>query len=309
LARAILIRSAVRLAVLGAGVAVLVWVAVTVALRPLERLGETIAERSPDDLRPVTADTPEEVQPLVEAINLFMGRLKTAVDGLRNFTGNASHQLRTPLAVVRTQLALIDRSTGPEEAAAASDKAKTALERAERVLSHLLVLARVDASAGEAQLSSVDLVAVAKEVTSEMVPSALTQDIDLGFEGPETAEVAADPILLAELLRNLVSNAIAYAGRGAVVTVRVRTTAEALVLEVEDNGPGLTPDQIAATVQSGRGVSRPLPQLAKGQANGMGLGLAVAVEIANLFKTSLRLEEARSGSGLLASISFATGAG
>jgi two-component system sensor histidine kinase TctE len=271
LARAILIRSAVRLAVLGAGVAVLVWVAVTVALRPLERLGETIAERSPDDLRPVTADTPEEVQPLVEAINLFMGRLKTALDGLRNFTGNASHQLRTPLAVVRTQLALIDRSTGPEEAAAASDKAKTALERAERVLSHLLVLARVDASAGEAQLSSVDLVAVAKEVTSEMVPSALTQDIDLGFEGPETAQ--------------------------------------ALVLEVEDNGPGLTPDQIAATVQSGRGVSRPLPQLAKGQANGMGLGLAVAVEIANLFKTSLRLEEARSGSGLLASISFATGAG
>jgi two-component system sensor histidine kinase TctE len=308
LARAILIRSAVRLAVLVAGVAILVWVAVTVALRPLERLGETIAERSPDDLRPVTADTPEEVQPLIEAINLFMGRLKTALDALRNFTGNASHQLRTPLAVVRTQLALIDRSTGPEEAAAASDKAKTALERAERVLSHLLVLARVDASAGEAQLSSVDLVAVAKEVTSEMVPSALTQDIDLGFEGPEAAEVAADPILLAELLRNLVSNAIAYAGRGAVVTVRVTTAAQAVVLEVEDDGPGLSPDQIAAAAQSGRGVPRPLPQLAKGQAGGMGLGLAVAVEIANLFQTGLRLEKARSGSGLLASISFETGA-
>jgi two-component system, OmpR family, sensor histidine kinase TctE len=228
---------------------------------------------------------------------------------LRNFTGNASHQLRTPLAVVRTQLALIDRSTGPEEAAAASDKAKSALERAERVLSHLLVLARVDASAGEAQLSSVDLVAVAKEVTSEMVPSALMQDIDLGFEGLEAAEVPADPILLAELLRNLVSNAIAYAGRGAVVTVRVVTKGQDVVLEVEDNGPGLTPDQIAAAVQSGRGVSRPLPQLAKGQANGMGLGLAVAVEIANLFKTNLELAKARSGSGLLASITFETKAG
>jgi two-component system, OmpR family, sensor histidine kinase TctE len=309
LAQAILIRSALRLALLVAGVAVLVWVAVTVALRPLERLGEAIADRSPDDLRPVTTDTPEEVQPLVEAINLFMGRLQTALDALRNFTGNASHQLRTPLAVVRTQLALIDRSTGPEEAATASDKARTALERAERVLSHLLVLARVDASAGEAQLSSVDLVAVAKEVTSEMVPSALTQDIDLGFEGPEAAEVAADPILLAELLRNLVSNAIAYAGRGAVVTVRVVTKGQDAVLEVEDNGPGLTPDQIAAAVQSGRGVPRPLPQLAKGQANGMGLGLAVAVEIANLFKSNLRLEKARAGSGLLASIAFETEAG
>lgn len=304
LARAILVRSALRLALLVLGVAVLVWVAVTVALRPLEELGEAISERSPDDLRPVTADTPEEVEPLVEAINLFMGRLKTALDALRNFTGNASHQLRTPLAVVRTQLALIDRSTGPEAAATASDKAKTALERAERVLSHLLVLARVDASAGEALLTPVDLVAVAKEVTSEMVPAALTQDIDLGFEGPETAEVAADPILLAELLRNLVSNAVTYAGHGAVVTVRVEAKDRAVVLEVEDNGPGLSADQIAAVVQSGRGSSRPLPNLPKGQANGMGLGLAVAVEIANLFKTGLRLEKARSGAGLLASIMF-----
>lgn len=307
LAQAILIRSAVRLAVLVAGVAILVWVAVTVALRPLERLGETIAERSSDDLRPVTADTPEEVEPLVEAINLFMGRLKTALDALRNFTGNASHQLRTPLAVVRTQLALIDRSTSAEAASAASEKARTALERAERVLSHLLVLARVDASAGEAQLSRVDLVAVAKEVTSEMVPSALAQDIDLGFEGLDTAEVTADPILLAELLRNLVSNAIAYAGREAVVTVRVLAKGPWVVLEVEDNGPGLTSDQISNLVQWGRGRSRPLPQLSKGQASGMGLGLPVAIEIANLFKTDLRLERARSGTGLLASIAFGSG--
>jgi len=282
----------------------LVWIAVTFALRPLERLGEVIAERSPDDLRPVTADTPEEVEPLVVAINQFMGRLKTALDALRNFTGNASHQLRTPLAVVRTQLALIDRSTGPEDAAAASDKAKSALERAERVLSHLLVLARVDASAGAAILTSVDLVAVAKEVTSEMVPAALTKDMDLGFEGLESAEVAADPILLAELLSNLVSNAINYAGRGAVVTVRVHARENHLVLEVEDNGPGLTDEQLVAAVQSGRGSLRPMPHLAKGQSNGMGLGLAVAVEISDLFKADLRLDRSRSGAGLLVSIAF-----
>jgi two-component system sensor histidine kinase TctE len=190
LARSILVRSALRLAVLVLGVATLVWIAVTVALRPLERLGEAIAERSPGDLRPVTADTPEEVEPLVGAINLFMDRLQTALDALRNFTGNASHQLRTPLAVVRTQLALIDRSTGPDKAAAASAKAISALERAERVLSHLLVLARVDASAGASTLTAVDLVATAKELTSEMVPAALAQRIDLGFEGPDTAEVA-----------------------------------------------------------------------------------------------------------------------
>ena len=143
LARAILVRSALRLTVLIFGVAGIVWVAVTLALRPLDRLGAIIAERSPDDLRPVTADVPQEVAALVRAINSFMARLATALDGLRNFTGNASHQLRTPLAVVRTQLALIDRSATPTQRSAATAKAQTALERAERVLAQLLVLARL----------------------------------------------------------------------------------------------------------------------------------------------------------------------
>lgn len=304
LARAILVRSALRLAVLVLGVATLVWIAVTVALRPLERLGEAIAERSPDDLRPVRADTPEEVEPLVDAVNLFMTRLKTALDALRNFTGNASHQLRTPLAVVRTQLALIDRSTGPDEAAAASDKAKSALERAERVLSHLLVLARVDASTAAAILTPVDMVAVAKEITSEMVPVALTQNIDLGYEGVAAAWVPADPILLAELLRNLVSNAISYAGPGAEVTVRVTERPDRYVLEIEDNGPGLTQEQMAVAVGSRRGSTRPLPHLAKGQVNGMGLGLAVAAEISELFGSRLALDKVPSGTGLVASITL-----
>ncbi|MGL4310920.1 MAG: sensor histidine kinase [Paracoccaceae bacterium] len=309
LARSILVRSALRLVVLVLGVATLVWVAVTVALRPLEKLGEAIAERSPGDLRPVTADTPDEVEPLVSAINLFMDRLQTALDALRNFTGNASHQLRTPLAVVRTQLALIDRSTGPDAATAASTKAISALERAERVLSHLLVLARVDASAGAATLASIDLVATAKDLTSEMVPAALAQNIDLGFEGPAVAQVLADPILLAELLRNLVSNAIAYAGQGAVVTVRVVAQPDQVLLQVEDNGPGLTDHQMAIAVQSRRGSSRPLPHLRGEGATGMGLGLAVAVEISALFGTSLCLERPMSGTGLLASIAFTPTAG
>ena len=96
----------------------------------MERLGEAIAERSPGDLRPVTANTPEEVEALVAAINSFMGRLQTALEGLRNFTGNASHQLRTPLAVVRTQLALIDRSESPAQTATASDKAGDVADKA-----------------------------------------------------------------------------------------------------------------------------------------------------------------------------------
>jgi two-component system, OmpR family, sensor histidine kinase TctE len=115
----------------------------------------------------------------------------------------------------------------------------------------------------------------------------------------------ADPILLAELLRNLLSNAIVHAGRGAVVTVRVVTRPQETVLEVEDNGPGLTQAQMDMAVESRRGASRPVPHLTGSGANGMGLGLAVAVEISALFQARLRLERPGSGSGLKASIAFA----
>lgn len=304
LARAILMRSAFRLGVLMLGVAVIVWIAVTVALRPLERLGEAIAERSPDDLRPVTADTPQEVEALMAAINSFMVRLDTALAALRNFTGNASHQLRTPLAVVRTQLALIDRSPNPAESTAASEKARTALERAERVLAQLLVLARVDASAGAAVLHPVDVTALAKEVTAEMVPAALLQDIDLGFEGTGSAKAAADPVLLAELLKNLLANAISYAGQGAIVTVRVLSEAGQTVLEVEDNGPGLTPEQMLVAARSRRDAARPLPALGKGSTGGTGLGLAITAEISQVFGAEIHLQTGRSGKGLLARVTF-----
>ncbi len=301
LARAILLRSALRLAVLIAGVAGIVWVAVTLALRPLDRLGAMIAERSPDDLRAVTADTPQEVEALVAAINSFMARLDGALGALRNFTGNASHQLRTPLAVVRTELALVGRSASAQAAEAAAAKARAALERAERVLAQLLVLARVDAAAA---LRSVDVVAVAKGLTAEMVPQALARGIDLGYEGAVAAMAEAEPVLLAELLKNLLDNALAYAGVGAVVTVRVRDEAGAVVLEVEDDGPGL-PEAVMARLNEGR-RDRML-RAGGGPDAGYGLGLGITAEIAALFGAALWLERAAGGRGLRASVALRRG--
>ena len=106
-----------------------------------------------------------------------------------------------------------------------------------------------------------------------------------------------DPILLAELLKNLLSNAVSYAGRGAIVTLKVRQDARHVILEIEDNGPGLSPEQRAAAVRSRRGMTRPLPVLAKGQTTGMGLGLAIAVEISDLFGATIELEKAHQGTG------------
>lgn len=307
LAQAILLRSALRLGVLILGVAGIVWIAVTVALRPLDRLGAAIAERSPGDLRPVPfapADTPQEIEVLVAAINSFMARLQAALDALRNFTGNASHQLRTPLSVVRTQLALVDRSAGPDQIATASEKARAALERAERVLAQLLVLARVDASSGAALLQPVNIAAIAKEVTAELVPAALRHQIDLGYEGPDLCRVSAEPVLLAEVLKNLVSNAVSYAGQGAIVTVRVAHSASGTTLQVEDNGPGLSPDKMARALYARQAGARPMPALGRDETGGTGLGLAITAEIATLFGAALDLQTARTGSGLLATLRF-----
>jgi two-component system, OmpR family, sensor histidine kinase TctE len=296
LARTILIRSALRILALMLCTILLVWVAVTLAFRPLDRLGAAIAERTPDDLRPIAAEVPLEAAPLAGAVNSFMGRLEDAVAALRHFTGNASHQLRTPLATLRTQLALARRAGDPAQGAEAMDKADQALVRAERVLAQLLALARVDAAATGLALGPVDLAALARELAAEALPRADAAGIDLGYEGPDRAEVLAEPVLAAELLRNLLDNALAYAGRGAVVTVRIRDAG--LVLEVEDNGPGLPPDRLAA-LQSGLSPERMAPQ-----AGGSGLGQAIVAEIATLFGASCRFDTGAEGRGLRVSCRF-----
>lgn len=298
LARTILIRSALRILALMLCTIALVWVAVTLAFRPLDRLGAAIAERTPDDLRPIREVVPLEAAPLAGAVNSFMGRLEDAVAALRHFTGNASHQLRTPLATLRTQLALARRAGDAAQGEAALDKADQALVRAERVLAQLLALARVDAAATGLALGPVDLAALARDLAGEALPRADARGIDLGYEGPVRALALAEPVLAAELLRNLVDNALAYAERGAVVTVRVRVETEGVALEVEDNGPGLPADRLAA-LRAGA-----LPQRMAPQTGGSGLGLAIVAEIADLFGATCQFDTLTDGTGLKVSCRF-----
>ena len=304
LARTILLRSAIRLGVLILSVISIVWITVTLALRPLDQLVAAIARRSPDDLHPLRPQPAQEVNLLAEAMNSFMQRLDTALAALKHFTGNASHQLRTPLAVLRTQLALAARSTNPAEAEAATAKAEAALIRAERVLAQLLVLAHVDAAAGATALQPTDIVAIAKSLTSEMVPQALARGIDLGYDGPDAAMALAEPVLLAELLKNLLDNAIAYAGHGAMVTVRVTEAAGDVLLCVEDNGPGLPPGPLSGAGLLKRGAPKLRQNPGTVGAAGYGLGLAITAEIAVLFGATLHLAPGQNGRGLAASVRF-----
>lgn len=301
LARAILLRSALRIAMMIAGAAVIVWIAVTMSLRPLSRLGAAIAERNPDDLQPIREDVPREVEGLVERFNSFMVRLSTAIEALRHFTGNASHQLRTPLAVIRTQLALVGRAATLEEAREAARKGDEAVARAERVLAQFLTLARLNAAASrETPLPArLDLLRLSQEITADHVPAAAVAGIDLGFEGEGAAPVTGEMLLLGELVKNLVENAIAYAGRGAEVTVRVASSSEGVRLEVEDNGPGIPPEKRVGAMQ----------RFVRGErerAFGTGLGLPIVEEIAGLYGAAVTLEDGVGGRGLKVSVLFPT---
>ncbi|POO54939.1 sensor histidine kinase [Agrobacterium rosae] len=299
LAQAIILRSALRLLFMIVGAAIIVWIAVTISLRPLYRLSEAIDQRSPNDLHPIRQSVPVEVENLVETVNSFMVRLQSALDALRHFTGNASHQLRTPLAIIRTQLALSARASTLQEAQAAAQKGDASVAHAEHILAQLLRMANIDAAgSGEKQsLVDVDLVSLAQSVTADYVPVAAEAGIDLGFELIEIASIPAEPLLLGELLGNLISNAIAYAGQGAEVTVRVGKADGVAFLEVEDNGPGISAEK--------RDVVR--QRFARGdgsEAPGAGLGLSIVEEIATLFKGQLSLEDGAGKRGLKATVRF-----
>ncbi len=294
LARDILLRSALRQVLLIASAAVAVWLAVTQGLKPLYRLGEAIGRRTPGDLRPIEQRVPNEVTGLVTTINGFMGRLGAALGALRHFTGNASHQLRTPLAIVRTQLALANRAKSMDEVRAATAVGDAALVHADRVLGQLMLLARVDEAASNRLTDkTVDLAGLAGGLTATYVPMAAEAGIDLGFESDGDTRVKADEMLFGELLRNLVENVIRYAGRDAEATVRVARRGGQVVLEVEDNGAGIPPDLREA-------ARRRFGRIRKGDDGGAGLGLSIADEIATLFGGTFELADGAGGRGVLA---------
>lgn len=275
LTQTLLIRSAVRLALLVLASGLILWLAIGFSLAPLYRLRDAIGRRAAQDLSPIEQDVPKEVRGLVDTINSFMARLSSALEALRHFTGNASHQLRTPLTIIRTQLALAQRAETPEAAREAARTADAAVVHAERVLAQLLLLARIDEAASDRlDLPVLDLMELARERTGDYVVRAHAAGIDLGFDGEGAAPVRGDAMLLGELIGNLIENTIAYAGSGAEATVRV-VAGPAVVLEVADTGCGVPQGQL----------SSPRKRFSRGHSDkpGAGLGLAIVEEIATLF--------------------------
>ncbi|WP_419909332.1 sensor histidine kinase N-terminal domain-containing protein [Hoeflea sp.] len=299
MARDILLRSALRQGLLIITAAFIVWFAVTRSLRPLYRLQEAVGRRSPDDLRPIEHRVPGEVSGLVATINDLVRRFGSSISTLRNFTSNASHQLRTPLTVMRTQLELASRAKTDAARDAALRETDNAIGEAERVLSQLLLLARIDSTAQKGLASHrCDIATISREICEDLIAGSLPADIDLGYDGPAPVEIAGDEVLTRELMRNVIDNAIVHGGRPIEITVRVRVQGQQVAVEVEDNGAGIDPDQFDTVLNRF--------QRGTGGSEGSGLGLAIAKEIVELFGGSLALDTPAKHSGLLVRMLFRT---
>jgi two-component system sensor histidine kinase TctE len=269
---------------------VLVWIGVARGLAPLERLRAALAARSHRDRSPVSAEgVPGEVMPIVLSINELLARLDKALTLQSRFIADASHQLKTPLAALRTELDLALREEDPARARESLRSAHAGLERLSRLVSQLLSLARNEPEAASAvRLSPLDLDALVLEVAKEWVPAALRREVDLGFEGSgRPTTVLGDPVRLREMLDNLLDNAVRYSQPGGRITVRV--TPERVV-EVSDDGPSIPPAERARVFER-------FHRLLGSPYDGSGLGLAIAQEVARIHGAEITLRDDEDGIG------------
>jgi two-component system sensor histidine kinase TctE len=304
LSRRILVNTLLRQALLVLAVATLVWFAVRLVLRPLMRLKHQVETRALSDLSDFDeALVHREVRPLVAAMNGTMARMQGLIASQRRFIADASHQLRTPLTVLKTQAEVALRENDPAAMQAIVRSIAATTDSTVRLANRLLTLARIEHGSGSAHTGPVSLTAVARQVGLELALPAVQKGLDLALEAEDSDEmlVQGQELLLHELVSNLADNAIRYTPAGGSVLLRVRRLPFAVVLEVEDSGPGIAPAEHDK-------VFMPFYRAEAGlEANpgGTGLGLAIVRDIATLHGAELALGSADGGRGLKVSVSFA----
>jgi two-component system sensor histidine kinase TctE len=279
--------------------AALVWLGVARGLRPLLALSGEVSRRSPAELTPIGADVPREVQPLVAATNDLMQRVRDAIAAQRRFIADASHQLRTPLAVLRAEA---DSALRLRDAAALRGAVERLAEHSKatsHLATQLLALARAERGPhGAGALEPLDLAAVARDTCAALVPGALARAVDLGFEGEPPVPIRGDAVLVRELVANLVDNAVRHGRPGGRVTVSVARGGDgAALLAVEDDGPGIPAGERERVLER-------FYRMPGAAGEGCGLGLAIVSDIARGHGAALRLLDGGGGRGLRVEVDF-----
>jgi two-component system OmpR family sensor kinase len=280
----------------------LIWIVVGSALQPLQRLTTLVKARRVDALDPLPDERlPDEVRPLVGALNDLLIRLGVALDRERAFMADAAHELRTPLTALHLQMGMLSRAATEAERDDAMEKLSAGMQRAIRLVEQMLSLARQEPRVEPVRVP-VPLADIAREVVAELVPLADAKQIDLGISNSQPATVPGDPDALRTLTRNLVDNAVRYTPAGGRVDVSVENVGgpgpgEQVILKVADNGPGIPADERSRVLDRfyrRPGTSPP----------GSGLGMAIVKAIADAHDATLELDAGPDNQGLAVSVCF-----
>ena len=281
---------------------VLVWVGIQLGLKPVKKLRDEIAERSPLDLRPIAESTvPRELAPLTATLNRLFLMLRTSVQSQQQFIANTAHQLRTPITGMLAQLDLL--ATDP--AALPIKHRLVNLQEGMRQLAHssnqLLTLARADPAVNITTKNQVvDINHIVSEVVAKFFDRALQCDIDLGVES-QSVSILADPSLIDDLLSNLVDNALKYTPAGGRVTVSAgRDSQGKPFVQVEDTGTGIPEAERQR-------VRQRFYRLPNSPGHGSGLGLSIVDEIAKLYGGQLCIDAGVNGAGTIMRVEFPGG--
>ncbi|BAN34319.1 sensor histidine kinase [Sulfuricella denitrificans skB26] len=273
--------------------------AISFGLRPLRKLAQELNLRSPERLDPIhLEDTPKEIKPVLDALSQLLTRVAATLENERRFTSDAAHELRTPLAALRAQVQAAMLTENSAERLESLHKALQGMDRMSHLVGQLLTLARLDELSASTHLEPVDLAAVTRECCAELGPEALARNIELELAAEDRAPISGSPDLLHVLVRNLLDNAIRYTPVGGHIDVAIQALNNSThQLEVCDSGPGVPDEQLT---QLGQRFSRFSPT----QVEGVGLGLSIALRIAEIHQARIAFSRATTAGGLRVSAEF-----
>jgi two-component system OmpR family sensor kinase/two-component system sensor histidine kinase QseC len=288
--------SVTPLLVLAPFMAAAAWWLTVLALRPLRRVAAGVRERDAQSLEPLpAAGLPDEVAPLVGALNALLQRLSRSLDAQRAFVADAAHELRSPLTALKLQLQLLRRAGDRPSREAAVETLAEGIERASRLVEQLLTLARSEPGATSAE--TLDLSDLVREALADVVPLAMARGTLLELHADQAVPVHGERSALGALVRNLADNAVRYSPHGARVELRVERAEGTALLQVDDSGPGIPPEERERVFDRFYRRSATPEQ-------GSGLGLAIVRSIADRHGAALSLHDSPLG-GLRVSLRFA----
>ncbi len=272
--------------------------AVRHGLQPLRHLSDALAQRKAGALEPVTsADLPAEMQPVIDALNALFSRIERMVATERRFTADAAHELRTPIAAIRTQAQVaLGAGTDAGQRDHALQATLDGCDRATQLVTQLLMLARLE-EAPVAQPSSFELGGVVRGVAAELAPAALARQQSLTLDVDAPCEVTGHALLLGVLVRNLIDNALRYSPDGALVQVEVLREGGHALVRVQDNGPGMTEPDIAR-------LGERFYRLPGHERPGSGLGWSIVKRIAEVLGVQVTVNRSRLLGGLAVTVQW-----